>query len=288
MGSDAGASAAPRSLPESLVPEVARQAGTTATAAPGAQQRRRTIADRVKIVTDSIRATEIREQDSRRGRWQILQAGFGHALRADARPAPSTIEREEGTRPTAHPQRTSYVTAAPAVESASRIEAERTQSALALDIPLLARPERSIRAIPAGSAAPAASLRSSPASHPPDRAGNLTDLSNQEQQRVLRVIEEYTRAFERLDVQATKAVYPSVDDESLRRAFHDLQGQQVRLGKCGVSISGSGRDASARCPGDLTYRPKIGSRSVRLTGREWTFNLSRDGGGWQILNATVQ
>jgi hypothetical protein len=90
-----------------------------------------------------------------------------------------------------------------------------------------------------------------------------------------------------MDVRATKAVYPTVDDRSLRRAFDDLKEQQVRFASCGVAISSSGAGASAWCTGDATYRPKIGSR-MHLPNREWTFTLERDGTGWQILKASMK
>jgi hypothetical protein len=107
-----------------------------------------------------------------------------------------------------------------------------------------------------------------------------------DEETVRRVLLDYTRAFERLDVQATKAIWPTVDDRALQRAFQQLDGQQLRFASCGVSVSG--RDANARCRGDATYRPKVGSRVLRLTEREWTFNLSRDNDRWQIVNATLQ
>jgi type IV secretory pathway VirB10-like protein len=114
------------------------------------------------------------------------------------------------------------------------------------------------------------------------------DEVNRQKEIVLAVLREYSRAYERLDVRATKAVYPSVDDRKLQRAFQELEGQQVRFASCGVSISSSGAGANARCRGDATFRPKVGSRIVRLTDREWTFSLSRGGSGWQILDARMQ
>ena len=109
-----------------------------------------------------------------------------------------------------------------------------------------------------------------------------------EQGRVLAVVREYTRALERLDVLATKAVYPSVDARRLRESFEVVEAQRFQLGSCGVSFSSSGRGASAWCLGNSTYRPKIGSRVLRYTGKVWEFNLARDGGGWQILEARIQ
>ena len=107
-----------------------------------------------------------------------------------------------------------------------------------------------------------------------------------EEQVVLDILREYRRAFERLDVRAAKAVWPSLDDRALNRAFQQLDSQQLRFASCGVSITG--RDANARCHGDATYRPKVGSRVVHLPARQWTFDLSRSASGWQIVNARIQ
>ena len=150
---------------------------------------------------------------------------------------------------------------------------------------------------PAAIAEPAAALaHATPAADSPapgpasTRAPAVASIDDERGQKevVLAVLREYSRAYERLDVRATKAVYPSVDDRRLQRAFENLQGQEMRFASCGVSISSSGADANARCKGDAVYRPKVGSRVVRLTDREWTFSLARDGGGWQILNARMQ
>ena len=110
-----------------------------------------------------------------------------------------------------------------------------------------------------------------------------------EQEQVVRaVLSEYTQALERFDVRATKVIYPTVDDRALRRAFQDLEEQRVRLTSCQVSITTSGNGAAARCNGEATFRPKVGSRVLRVTDREWMFNLSRGGSGWQILDARIQ
>jgi hypothetical protein len=122
----------------------------------------------------------------------------------------------------------------------------------------------------------------SPVSPAVDRSAEL----RKDEETVLRVLHDYTRAFERLDVRAAKAIWPSVDDRALQHAFEQLEGQQLRFASCGVSVSG--RDANARCRGEATYRPKVGSRVLRWTEREWTFNLSRDNDTWQIVKATLQ
>ena len=133
---------------------------------------------------------------------------------------------------------------------------------------------------------PAESRRAATVTVPPNNDRGREE-AQQEQDVVLAVLREYSRAYERMDVRATKAVYPSVDDRRLRRAFQDLQEQQVRFASCGVSISSSGAGANAWCRGDATYRPKVGSPKY-YSNKEWTFSLAREGGGWQILKATMQ
>jgi hypothetical protein len=118
-------------------------------------------------------------------------------------------------------------------------------------------------------------------------ASSLSAVELKRQEEIVRkVLLDYTRAFERLDVQAAKAIWPSVDGRALQRAFQQLDAQQLHFESCGVRVSG--RDANARCQGEATYRPKVGSRVLRLTQREWTFSLSRDNDRWQIVNATLQ
>jgi hypothetical protein len=115
----------------------------------------------------------------------------------------------------------------------------------------------------------------------PDPAGEL----RKQEQVVRELLERYAYAYERMDVQAAKALHPSLDDRALRRAFHGLNAQQVRLADCGVSFVGQG--ANARCQRSATYRTKVGSQVLRYTN-EWTFNLSRDDAGWQIVDARIQ
>lgn len=286
--SESGASTVLKSVAGSAA-AAAPSADGVAADLPGALRTR--TPHHVTIVTDSIRAVEIREDDVQRGRRHGTPTDTADALRADARPAPSRLRREMVSARAAQPATlTPYLTAA---DNPGETGSDRATPALALDIPLLSRPERTLAfgsAPPAPApSAPATRAAGRPAdtSHADTSAATASEDGNQTQ-RVLRVIQEYTRAFERLDIQATKAVYPSAPDRELRRAFRGLEGQRIRLDNCGVSISGSGQDANARCQGDYTYRPKVGSGLVRLNGREWIFSLSRNEGGWQILNATVQ
>ena len=159
--------------------------------------------------------------------------------------------------------------------------------------PLVSPPAAQRTSLPAVAAA---AVRPTPRAEPvrlppdhkePDPREVAADRSNQTET-VLAVVREYKRALERLDVRATKAVYPSANGRELQRAFQGLEEQRIHFASCGVSISSSGDDANARCKGNATYRPKVGSRVGQLTNREWVFSLARDGSGWQILEARTQ
>jgi hypothetical protein len=105
---------------------------------------------------------------------------------------------------------------------------------------------------------------------------------------VVGVVHQYARALERLDVGAATALYPTVDGRELRRSLNGLKAVQYHIASCGVSFSTSGDDAHATCTGNATFRPKVGSRVVRITGYEWELSLARGGTGWQILDSKIQ
>lgn len=166
---------------------------------------------------------------------------------------------------------------APIVLSAAHMEA----SALPRELPgVTAPPLARLTRVPVPADTTVARVAAAP--KVPEAGADLS----QQKQIVLQILQEYQQAFQRLDVRAAKAVWPSLDDRKLRRAFQQLDRQELRFASCDV-VSISGRDANASCRGDLTYRPKVGSRAMTLTEREWTFNLSRADEGWQIVNATI-
>lgn len=111
-------------------------------------------------------------------------------------------------------------------------------------------------------------------------------LAEDQQQLVRRLLQDYVSAFERLDVHAAKAVWPTVDDKALRHAFEQLEAQHLTFDSCGITIEGAG--ANARCQGEATYRVRVGSRAPRSSPREWIFNLARAETGWRIVDATVR
>jgi hypothetical protein len=105
--------------------------------------------------------------------------------------------------------------------------------------------------------------------------------------RVTQVLNQYARAYGQLDASAARAVWPSVDERALARAFAGLESQNVSFDACDVNVSGA--TATASCRGRASYVGKIGSREPRTEQRQWTFELKRDGNdAWKIQNAQAQ
>ena len=109
-----------------------------------------------------------------------------------------------------------------------------------------------------------------------------------EEDSILQVLHEYEEAFGRKDPVAAKAVWPALDDRALARAFNGLQSHSLALEDCGVTLAKTNAAARARCQGIATYLPKIGRRKPISATHEWTFNLSKSGGDWQIESAAIR
>lgn len=93
-------------------------------------------------------------------------------------------------------------------------------------------------------------------------------------------LNRYVRAFSALDVREARAVWPSVDERTLRRAFERLEQQQFELEAC--TIDSTGTHAVASCAGTARYVPKVGSKGIRSERRQWTFRLQHRGQEWSI------
>jgi hypothetical protein len=99
-------------------------------------------------------------------------------------------------------------------------------------------------------------------------------------------LDGYAAAYNRLDADAAQRVWPGVNRDALARAFDGLASQRVSLGNCRIDVTGD--QAQAQCAGSMTWRPKVGGGEGRTDQRTWTFQLTKSGQGWQIVNARVQ
>ncbi len=99
------------------------------------------------------------------------------------------------------------------------------------------------------------------------------------------VLARYEAAFSGLDVGAARAVWPSVDDRALSRAFDGLSAQRIALERCDVTVAGS--TARAACSGTAEWTPKVGG-GQRRQSRRWAFDLADAGGAWKIVRADAR
>ena len=132
---------------------------------------------------------------------------------------------------------------------------------------------------------PSVEARLAPAA-PASAAATSAAVPVPEQSRVEEVLHRYARAYGDLDASAARAVWPSVDERALARAFGDLASQNVSFDTCDINIRG--QVANASCRGEASYVGKVGSREPRTEPRLWRFELRRDGDAWKIENAEAR
>ncbi len=94
------------------------------------------------------------------------------------------------------------------------------------------------------------------------------------------LLTRYRSAFAALDVNAVKAVWPSVNSRALGSAFQQLQTQTFEFDACQIDVHGPRADAI--CTGTATFVPKVGSRNQRVESRQWMFSLARAGNTWIV------
>lgn len=105
------------------------------------------------------------------------------------------------------------------------------------------------------------------------------------EQSVRTVLARFEAAYSTLNAAAARAVWPSVDEPTLARAFANLQSQRVSLGACNVRITGT--TAHAECTGTTSWTPRIGG-GRRTEARRWSFDLQSTDGAWHIIQAMAR
>jgi len=103
---------------------------------------------------------------------------------------------------------------------------------------------------------------------------------------IARALQQYRTAYDLLDAEQAKAVWPAVNEAALARAFASLDSQTLTFDDCRTQVRGD--TATATCQGTARYVPKIGSREPHVEPRTWTFALKRSADSWEIESARVQ
>jgi hypothetical protein len=121
----------------------------------------------------------------------------------------------------------------------------------------------------------------------PTRIGTIGDRASArpETARIDATLDRYRAAYGRLDADATRAVWPSVDVRALARAFGGLREQEVLFDRCAVDVAGI--DATATCGGRAVYVTRVGSQDRRSEPRRWRFRLKKTGEDWTIADVSA-
>ena len=90
----------------------------------------------------------------------------------------------------------------------------------------------------------------------------------------------YRKAFSALDASAARAVWPTVNQRTLSRAFERLEKQDVSFEGCQIDVAEA--RAEANCIGTASYVPRIGNRTPQVDRRLWRFSLVKARDEWLI------
>ena len=115
---------------------------------------------------------------------------------------------------------------------------------------------------------------------PPDLVPPEPSVVRSDTDDVRDVLDRYQHAFSHLDASKAKAIWPSVDEKALGRAFGQLERQEVVLEGCDVKVAG--QRAAAACRGQSSYVPRVGNKAARVEARRWAFTLRKIGESWII------
>jgi hypothetical protein len=100
------------------------------------------------------------------------------------------------------------------------------------------------------------------------------------------LLARYRGAYERLDAEAARRIWPSVDGQRLARAFSGLVSQTLDFEQCRIDIDTA--RGVAKCSGRATYVVRVGKRTPQIQDRSWTFQLHKTGGRWAIDSVRAQ
>jgi hypothetical protein len=93
-------------------------------------------------------------------------------------------------------------------------------------------------------------------------------------------------AYEQRDARLAKAVWPTVNERALARAFEGLRSQNVTFDRCRMSVLSVSADVE--CRGVMSYVPRVGSQDQRTESRQWRFRVRKGDDQWLITNAEAR
>jgi hypothetical protein len=100
------------------------------------------------------------------------------------------------------------------------------------------------------------------------------------------VLDRYRTAFNDLNAEAARSVWPGADVKGLGRAFGALKEQQLSFDDCAITLRGD--SAVADCRGTASYVPKVGRKAQRVEARQWRFQVEKRETGWLIQSVAAR
>jgi hypothetical protein len=159
---------------------------------------------------------------------------------------------------------------------------------LKADMTATPRPAAPVINVPTENAATPATIATSGTIPAPDRASIWADMDPvlYDRAAVRALLDRYRNAYERLDANAAKRVWPGVNQRALERAFSDLEWQTLAFEQCRIDVTND--RGTAHCQGRATYVGRVGTRAPQTQVRDWTFQLSKAGTNWGIDSVRAQ
>jgi hypothetical protein len=99
------------------------------------------------------------------------------------------------------------------------------------------------------------------------------------------LLRRYEEAYDRRDAASAAALWPSLDEGALTRAFAGFDRQDVRFDRCDIDAFEA--RGSAVCVGTVRYLPSVRGAIEQEDPITWTFDLARSGEDWRIAGLSA-
>jgi hypothetical protein len=103
---------------------------------------------------------------------------------------------------------------------------------------------------------------------------------------ITQAIKHLELAYEQRDATLAKAVWPTVNERALARAFEGLRSQTVTFDRCQMNVSDAAGEVE--CRGVTTYVPRVGAQNERRESRQWKFRVQKAADNWLITSVAAR
>ena len=169
----------------------------------------------------------------------------------------------------------------PGVDLASTIVPIASPAATVITTPPTSNPVHAATtdAAPRPAVAPPRAARASAATAPTTRAA-AAPVAIAAPPEALATVGRFAAAYSRMDANATHAVWPAADRQTLVTTFTALREQRLTLSGCRGTMQEAA--ATVMCQGTLRYRPRVGNHDTRTVEGPWRFTVVQRDSEWVV------